>query len=170
MNNFFKDLGINFSKDPETQKEALAKKQIKDSEEKMNFLLDALNETAKKIAGQNKECFEIIGRIIYNGNIDFSAIGFDDAEIKKAFESIKKNDEELDNLEQKKNSIIERYTDEIEILKSAIRDEAPEEKTEAKNGDKADGVKTDVIYCAECGAEQPMGAIFCSKCGNKLIK
>lgn len=169
MNNFLKDLGINFSKDPVTQKEAAAKKQIKDSEEKRDALIDALNSTASKIELQNRDFFEKIGHVIYDEKINLKEAGINNTEIETAISEIKKNDEELKEIETKRQNIIERYDEEIEILKSAIEETPvdPNFKEQDKNYTEVDELG---IVCEECGNLNPNDSLFCSKCGTKLVK
>lgn len=170
MNNFFKDLGINFSKDPVSQKEAAARKQIKDSEQKRDALIDALDSTSSKIELQNRDFFEKIGRVIYDEKINLKDAGINNVEIETAISEIKKNDEELKEIDSKRQSIIERYDEEIEILKSAIEKETPVDpnfKEENKNTTKIDDLG---IICEECGNVNKNDSRFCSNCGNKLEK
>lgn len=170
MNNFLKDLGINFSKDPVSQKEAAARKQIKDSEQKRDALLDALDSTSSKIELQNKDFFEKIGRVIYDEKINLKDVGINNAEIETSIAEIKKNDEELKDIDSKRQNIIERYNEEIEILKSAIVEETPVDPNlndETKNVTQVDEPG---VVCQDCGNINPNGSIFCSKCGTKLVK
>lgn len=170
MNNFLKDLGINFSKDPVTQKEAAAKKQIKDSEQKRDALIDALNSTASRIELQNRDFFEKIGRVVYDEKISLKNAGINNTEIETALDEIKKNDEELKEIDTKRQNIIDRYNEEIEILKSAIVEETPVDPNfneQSKNYTEVDDLG---IVCEECGNLNPTGSVFCSKCGTKLEK
>lgn len=171
MNNFLKDLGLNFSKDPETQKESAARKQIKDSEQKRDSLVDALNESVSKIEHENKNFFEAIGRIIYEKSEELKNSNLNSAEIETAINEIKKNEEELNELDKKREGIIERYNEEIEILKSAISSQTKVDPNfnnpEVQNNEAPD---KNLIFCHECGAANPEGSIFCSKCGTKLVK
>lgn len=170
MNNFLKDLGLNFSKDPETQRENAARKQIRDSEQKRDSLVDALNESVTKIELENRNFFEAIGRIIYERSIDLKNAGLNNAEIETAVNEIKKNEEELQELDKKREGIIQRYNEEIEILRSAITSETKVDPN-FNNSTTGNAVPNqNLAFCPECGAANPEGSIFCSKCGTKLEK
>ena len=91
-------------------------------------------------------------------------------ECEERFQQLKKNEEELQELDKKREGIIQRYNEEIEILRSAITSETKIDPN-FNNSTTGNAVPNqNLAFCPECGAANPEGSIFCSKCGTKLEK
>jgi ribosomal protein L40E len=83
---------------------------------------------------------------------------------KLTYDMLKSDSFELEILEEKFKAIleIEREIEEKEEAKNNA--DKPEQKSSDEAEEKA------VIFCPNCGAENPAGAVFCAKCGTKMTE
>jgi ribosomal protein L40E len=87
---------------------------------------------------------------------------------KVTYDMLKSDSFELEILEEKFKKILEiekEIEEKEEAKKNADKGESKgEEQSEEQPEEKA------VVFCPNCGAENPEGSVFCSKCGTKMTE
>lgn len=167
----FKDLGINFSKEPKEIQET--KKLIKESEDKRDALVQALNQEEDRIIASNKEHFIIIGEYVYNNYHDVKTSGFSE-EVEKSYQFIKDNEEKLKSIALQKEDVKKRYDGEIDILRLNLKKFEAEQVQQQVQQEPAPFeeepiiVEGDVKFCHNCGTKNNIGAKFCANCGVNI--
>ncbi|MDD7761347.1 MAG: zinc ribbon domain-containing protein [Firmicutes bacterium] len=158
----FEELGLKFGKDPNSE----TKKLIQDSEKKRDALLSALDQEEQRLNMADNEEFEAIGRYFYLNRDELAVKGILLEEVNPKFESIMENANKREELKAKRESVVSRYSEEIDILKSSMVVE------EAPNKPEEEIVIEDAPYtgsfCPNCGAPVKEGINFCGACGTKL--
>lgn len=164
----FKDLGINFSKEPKEVQET--KRLIKESEDKRDALIQSLAQEEDRIINSNKEHFIAIGEYVYNNYEAVKSKGFAQ-EIEENYNFIKDNEEKLKDISAKKDDVRKRYDDEIDILKLNLKNyEEQQRQQEAQKApvQEVEFIESDFQFCHNCGTRNTIEAKFCGNCGAKL--
>lgn len=166
--NFLNDLGINFSKEPKEVQEI--RKMIAESESKREALIQALVEEENRILGKNNEEFKKIGEYVFNNYEHLKENGLADA-CKESYDLVKASEGELKDIAEKKDDIVKRYAQEIEILSKRLESFVPAQEEVNQNVNDPAGQSVDnglVTFCPNCGAKNAEGAKFCGSCGAKI--
>lgn len=166
--NFLNDLGINFSKEPKEVQEI--RKMIAESESKREALIQALVEEENRILGKNNEEFKKIGEYVFNNYEHLKENGLADA-CKESYDLVKASEGELKDIAEKKDDIVKRYAQEIEILSKRLESFVPAQEEVNQNVNDPAGQRVDnglVTFCPNCGAKNAEGAKFCGSCGAKI--
>lgn len=165
----FKDLGINFSKEPKEVQET--KRLIKESEDKRDALIQSLVQEEDRIIASNKEHFIAIGEYVYNNYDKVKSSGFAQ-EVEDNYNFIKENEEKLKEISVKKDDVNKRYNDEIDILRLNLKNyeeqQRQEESQKAQAANQVEFAESDGKFCSNCGAKNTLEARFCGNCGAKL--
>lgn len=170
---FFKELGLNFSKEPKEVQET--KRLIKESEDKRDALIQALAQEEQRILSSNTEHFTEMGKFVYENYSNVKANGFKE-ELQAGYDFVKENEEKLAELTRKKEDVMKRYNDEIDILKLNLQNmeeehakkQAANAPAPAPNQDNNVEVNNEVKFCPNCGTKNADAAKFCGNCGAKL--
>lgn len=166
--NFLNDLGINFSKEPKEVQEI--RKMIAESESKREALIQALVEEENRILGKNAEEFKKIGEYVFNNYEHLKENGLADA-CKESYDLVKASEGELKDIAEKKDDIVKRYAQEIDILSKRLESFVPAQEEVNPNVNDPAGPAAQngpVTFCPNCGAKNAEGAKFCGSCGAKI--
>ena len=156
------ELGLNFSKESKEIQEL--KKMVAENEGKRDTLIQALVQEKNNILAKNAEEFKKIGEYVYNNYESLKEKGLGQA-CKESYDYVKGSETALKDLDAKKEEIIQRYDQELNILKTRLANMLTEQNQNKQAGGNS---AANVIYCPSCGAKNEAGAQFCGSCGGRI--